>query len=439
MNSETEKQRQLDLILSSALKNNKKIYFLGAGGIGISALMQYFNHEGFSVSGSDAKSSKVTDMLLEKGLNVFTSQSLENIDDSIGAVFYSAAVPETNVELIEIRKKNIPTYFYSEGLGYISKNKKTIAIAGSHGKTTTTAMIAKVLIDSGLSPTVIVGSFLEGVGTNFVAGNSEWFIVEACEYNRSFHDIHPYISVITNIDNDHLDYYVTMDSLLQSFKIFIDSASGVVVADSSSKYIKDETKDCISLIDTKDLNMNFDLSVPGDHMIDNAKLVYSVSKYLGISDENILSSLSSFKGTWRRSEYKGETKSGAMVFDDYGHHPTEISTTLKGFKKKYSDKKITVLFQPHLFSRTKLLFNEFINSLSIADFVFLAPIYAAREIDTGEISSGKIIEKLLENGVDAKEYKYDLNCFNYLDSDDLLITLGAGDMNKEGENLLLKQ
>lgn len=422
-------------ILQKVKTNNQTIYFLGCGGIGLSALMQYFAHEGFSVAGSDGSASPVTEMLQSKGLQVATSQVAENISDSIGCVFMSAAVHEDNAELMKIRELNIPTFFYSQGLGYISQHKKTIAVAGSHGKTTTTAMIAKVLIDAGLSPTVIVGSFMQGVGTNFVAGSSEWFVVEACEYHKSFLDINPYYSVITNIDNDHLDYYGTMDNLVDAFKQFADSATGGVITHTELPYVQNISQN-LNTINASDFAVTKQLMVPGDHMIANAQIALAVASELDINNEQAQQSLSEFSGTWRRSEFKGVSKHGVMVFDDYGHHPTEITTTLLGFKKRFADKKITVLFQPHLYSRTKLLFNEFVESLAIVDSVYIADIYPAREVDPGDISSQMLIDELIKRGIDAHVYNWDINDFSKLSNNDVFITLGAGDMYKEAEKFL---
>lgn len=425
--------------LEEAKKQNKAIYFLGCGGIGLSALMQYFAHEGYRVSGSDGTNSPVTEMLASKGHTVFVPQLAENISENIACVFMSAAVHEDNPELQKIRELGIPTFFYSEGLGYISRMKKTIAVAGSHGKTTTTAMIAKVLMDNGISPTVIVGSFMQGVGTNFVPGNSEWFVVEACEYHRSFLDLSPTISVITNIDNDHLDYYGTMDNLVEAFKTFANSTTQSLVIHAELPYMNTivEGKESFEFVDASKEILGRELMVPGQHMIANAKLALAVSNILGIGHEQAEKSLSEFTGTWRRSEYKGTSKSGTVVFDDYAHHPTEVLTTLAGFRERYSDKKITVLFQPHLFSRTKLLFTEFVEALSVVDRVLVAPIYPAREVDPGDINSQMLVDALIKKGTSSQLYGWNIEDLSGLGEGDILITLGAGDMYKEAEKFLL--
>jgi UDP-N-acetylmuramate--alanine ligase len=426
---------QVQTIIDSVREHNKTIYFLGCSGIGLSALMQYFNESGFTVSGSCDGASPVTEMLEHKGISVHTQHSADYITDEIGCVFYTVAIPEDHPELIAIQQKGIPLFTYSQGLGYISQNKKTIAVAGTHGKTSTTAMIAKVLIDAGLSPTVIVGSLLSAGGSNYVAGNGEWFLVEACEYHRSFHDIHPTIAVVTNIDNDHLDYYGDMNQLIAAFKKFGSSATDGVVTHTSGEYIA-EAFDGLVVYDGDTIAIDRPLRVPGNHMRANAQLAVQVVHMIGIDYETAMASLADFAGTWRRSEFLGATEGRAQVYDDYGHHPTEIAVTLAGFKDRFSNMRMNVIFQPHLYSRTKLLFAEFVDSLAIADRVFVAPIYAAREVDPGDISSVMIVDALRERGVDAYTYNRDVTTLPIFDESDLVITLGAGELYKDAHAIL---
>lgn len=417
-----------------------RIHCIGIGGIGLSALAQYFAHLGYEVSGTDQSESKITRLLQAKGIPVSIGHHPELITADITQVFYTAALPDTDPELMRARELTIPAFTYAQGLGMISKNKKTIAVAGTHGKTSTTAMIAHILREGKKDPTVIVGSLLAKDGTNFISGASEFFVVESCEYKKSFLEIDPWIGVVTNIDNDHLDYYGTIENLIATFKTFVEKVpeGGFIVVDATLPYMKDILADVKgTVIDVSDKSFDFNLLVPGEHMKKNARLAAAVAEHISVPYADAKKYLETFGGTWRRSEYIGVTQGGGLVFDDYGHHPTEIQTTLKGFKEKYIDKKIVVLFQPHLFSRTKLLFNDFMESFYSADVVYVAPIYAAREEDPGDISSQILVYAMQQKGVNALLYtEDDFVKLQNLSDDSVLITLGAGEMNKIAETLV---
>ncbi len=440
----------LDTMVAETLASGKSIYFLGISGIGLSALAQYFKNKGAHVMGSCDKDSSVVEMLMKKEIEVTIGHDAMHITDSateIGCVFYTVAIPEDNPELVAIKELGIPLYTYAEGLGHISRTAarnggNTIAIAGSHGKTTTTAMIADIMIAAGLNPTVIVGSMLSEGRGNFIAGNDDCFIVEACEFKESFLELSPSISVITNIDNDHLDYYKTMENLLGAFISFAKNTSRAIVTHPKLPYVSDLVSaldglpNTAQIIDADMQSVDFEIAIPGAHIIANAQCALAVAKLMNVDLEIARKSLSEFRGTWRRSQFKGKTKNGAEIYDDYAHHPTEIATTLKGFKERYADKKITVLFQPHLYSRTKFLFDEFVEALSIADTVWFAPIYAAREVLDTSVSSEKLVEASLKRGVDAHLFAGDLDVFDNLNENDILITMGAGDINGQGESLV---
>ena len=387
--------------------------------------------------GSCDGDSPVTNFLKEKNISFETHHDTRFITNDIGCVFYTVAVPDTNPELEEIRKRNIPLFTYAEGLGFISRMSKTIAVAGSHGKTTTTAMVADVLIKAGLHPTVIVGSMLSQGRGNYIEGSDNYFVVEACEYAKSFLELTPWVSIITNIDNDHLDYYGSMDALVGAFNQFSKNTTDFVVGHTALPYMSRAVDGILAKVinaDTED--EDFSLAVPGKHMIANAKCVLAVAKLIGIDRETAKESLAEFQGTWRRGQYKGITKNGAVLYDDYAHHPTEIKTTLQGFKDAYPDKKITVLFQPHLFSRTKLLFNDFVSALGVADTIWIAPIYKAREIDDGSVSSEGLVRAAQEKRFPAFFFNGDLSVFKDLGTKDILITMGAGDIYKQGDELI---
>lgn len=418
----------------------QQIYCIGIGGIGLSALAQHFLYEGYTVSGSDQTKSKITDLLEKKGIHVHIGHHPELLTKDIDTIFYTAALPDTDKELLRSRELGIPSYTYAQGLGQISKNKKTIAIAGSHGKTSTTAMIAHILREGGKDPSVIVGSLLAQGGTNFIHGASDLFVVEACEYKKSFLELHPFIAVITNIDNDHLDYYGTIENLVDAFRTFAESVpeNGYIVFDATLPHMKSIVEKArAKVIDVSSLPYDFELKVPGEHMQKNARLAASVAQILGVEATKSKNILTTFSGTWRRSEYLGATKNGAMVFDDYGHHPTEIKVTLEGFKKKYSDKKIIALFQPHLYSRTKLLFQDFLHAFDSASSIYVAPIYAAREVDPGDIRSEMLVDGFVSQGKDARMFTE--ACMGELalsGEDTIIISLGAGEMNLVSERLV---
>ena len=257
----------------------------------------------------------------------------------------------------------------------------TIAISGTHGKTTTTGMLAHIMKEAGLDPTVIIGSKLNGKNTNFISGNSKYLVVEACEYRRSFLNLHPKILVITNIEADHLDYYKDLEDIKSAFREITNKVptDGFIVCNMEDGI----TKDCVSgtkakIINYKDIKEEINLSLPGEHNIQNARTAISALEALGIERNRGIEYIKSFKGTWRRLEYKGE-KDGNIYYDDYAHHPTEIRASLNALKSKYPDREIFCVFEAHQQSRTKFLFDDFVTSLSIADKVFVAPILVVRE------------------------------------------------------------
>lgn len=430
------------------LNKIQKIHFIGIGGIGISAIARMMLLEGKEVSGSDRELSSITEELSKLGAKIYEKQNYSNVPSDTDLVVYSIAVPEANPELKAVFDLSIPTMTYPEILGVISKDKYTIAVSGTHGKTTTTAMIAKVFIEAKKDPTVIVGSFLKEQKSNFIAGKSQYFIVEACEYRRSFLNLSPKILVITNIDNDHLDYYGDLAGVVKAFREFAErlSADDFLVCNASDKTVKQILSNLVcKIVDyslvSEDLLSKLKLKIPGKHNIENAKAVLSVSGILGIDKDTAVSALNNFSGTWRRFEYKGKTATGAIVYDDYGHHPTEIKATLQGAREMFSDKNIKVVFQPHLYSRTKLLLADFAEAFSDSDEVIVAPIYAAREKSDASISSEILAEKICLNGVKAIALKDFDEIKEYLaeslKKDDILLTMGAGDIFKVGEDLLL--
>lgn len=426
------------------------VHFIGIGGIGTSAIARMFLPEGKSVSGSDMAESEITELLKKEGAAISIGEDAKNIPEGTELVIYTIAIDKDNAELLEAKKRDIPTLSYPEALGIISKDKYTIAVVGTHGKTTTTAMIAKVLMDAGLDPTVIIGSLIfdkDGKRTNFISGKGDYLVVEGCEYCRSFLNISPRMLVITNIDADHLDYYRDMEDIISAFVELSQKLpkDGYLILDSHSQNVEAVVKN--SPCQNGDyaalrLPEGFKLHIPGSHNLLNAKAALGVAKILNISDASALSSLEAFRGTWRRFEYRGRAKNKAFVYDDYGHHPTEIEATLQGTRERFPDKKITVVFQPHLYSRTKQHLQGFGKALSEASSVILLPIYPAREVDPGDISSEMVAEEIKKNGKDAEVVQTFEEAASLAEKlskeDDLILTLGAGDTNKVADILVRK-
>jgi len=420
---------------------------VGIGGIGVSAIARMMLGEGNppvgGVSGSDVSDSAIIEELRKLGAKIFLGHNADNVADDVDLLVYTPAATADNPELKKAAKMGIPMLSYPEMLGLISKDKYTIAVSGAHGKTTTTAMIAKILIDAKYDPTVIVGSLLKDNRSNFVAGKSWYFVVEACEYKKSFLNLSPKIIVITNIDNDHLDYYGNLENIKKAFGEFVSKLpeDGYLVCDPNDKNLKEivEKAKC-GVIDYAKVSNNFNLKIPGGHNIKNAQAAMAVAEILGVDFKKAENSLESFEGAWRRFEFKGETKNGVLVYDDYGHHPTEIKATLKGARELYPKNKIITVFQPHLYSRTKFLFGDFGKSFGDADEIILADIYAAREPKDESINSRMLAEEITKNGGKTRYMESFDKIAGFLAENarkgDIVITMGAGDIFKVGEKLL---
>ncbi|MEK7650431.1 MAG: UDP-N-acetylmuramate--L-alanine ligase [Patescibacteria group bacterium] len=431
----------------------KRAYLIGIGGIGVSALARKYLSEGWEVAGSDRAGSKITAELEKLGAKINLEQKAENISGDFDLVIYTIAISPEHPELSRARELNLPVLSYPEALGELSKTHFTIAVSGTHGKTTTTAMLAEVALAAGLDPTVIVGSLLASSGANFIAGQSDLLIVEACEYRRSFLNLSPKILIITNIEADHLDYYRDLEDIQDAFAELASKlpSDGALICDKTDAnlqpVLKMAEKTGCKIIDYKKIKTDFKLKIPGAHNIKNAQAALGVAAELHLLYHTALEALENFAGTWRRFEFKGETKTGAKVYDDYAHHPSEIRATLAGARelveKSEEEKggKIFVIFQPHLYSRTKQLFLEFSESFADADEVILADIYAAREAPDPEISSEKLA-KVSKNksGESAKYFKNFTEIVAYLkqatQAGDLIITMGAGDIGQVAELLL---
>ncbi len=431
------------------LKTIKKVFFIGIGGIGISALAKFAKSRGMEVSGlNDEETGATLDALKAEGISVMFLDGFVLPDADL--YVYSDAWLYRGPEIIEAAKKTGKTVTsYFGALGIFSKEYKVIAIAGVHGKTTTTAMTGEMLMGAGLDPTIVVGSFVKKFGSNFYQGKSEWLVVEADEYMRHFLHFTPFITVITNIEADHLDYYKDLADVQSAFKELVAQTdiSGYVICDTKDPNLAPVILGCkAQVVDYRVLVDSLPrLSVPGEHNRLDAAAAKAVGMALGIEDEKINSALADFEGTWRRLEKRGITEAGTLVYDDYAHHPTEARASLSALRELYprGEKRITVLFQPHLYSRTKALFSDFISAFDDADNVLFLPIYFAREEPDPEISSEKLADAVrLHRGEavafpDFETAEAHLRKMN-LNEKDILVTMGAGEAYKIGDNLLNK-
>ncbi len=443
------------------LANLKKIHFIGIGGIGMSAVARRFLldppsqsfGEARRVTGSDRSRSIVTEELQKLGAEIFYDQKAENISADTDLVVYTIAIPEDNPELKKARELGIKCLTYPEMLGLISADKFTIAISGTHGKTTTTAMLAQVLMEADLDPTVIVGSLLKdqvnGQKSNFVSGQSDYFVVEACEYRRSFLNLNPKILVITNIDSDHLDYYKDLADIQSAFTEMVAkiTAEGWLVCDPNDPKVAPvvATAKC-QVVDYRQAKELKELLVPGEHNIRDAQATLAVADILKIDSGAAEEALNKFSGTWRRFEFKGQTTKGALVYDDYAHHPTEIFATIAGardfMQKRNLAGKLIIAFQPHLYSRTKSLFDDFAVALAGADRVVLAKIYAAREPFDPSVSESKLVNEINNRaGKNMATFVEDLvsiekDLATEAVAGDLVITMGAGDISLVSDKLV---
>jgi UDP-N-acetylmuramate--alanine ligase len=425
----------------------KRVHFIGIGGIGMSAVARMLLEQGKIVTGSDGTQSPITDELVSLGAEICIGHKAQNIGKDVEAVVYTVAIPKDNPELKEAVRRNGLLLTYAESLREISKSKYTVAISGTHGKTTTTSMIAEIMMDAKLDPTVIVGSLMKRTQSNFVFGHSKYFVVEACEYKRSFLNLEPSILVITNIDADHLDYYKDMKDIQRAFTEMIlrVSPGGYIVCNPRDENVKPVLASArAKVIDyTQFQDERLQLKIPGMHNRENAAAALAVAHVLEVSTRGAKKTLSGFEGTWRRFDLKGKTVKGALVYDDYGHHPTEIRATLSGAREMYPEQKIIAVFQPHLYSRTKEHLEEFGACFADANEVVLAPIYAARESNDSSVTSAMVAEKISLHGQEAKSFDNFSIIKEYIlshaEKDDVIVMIGAGDIYTLSSELLAQK
>ena len=449
-------------------------HFIGIGGVSMSGLAEILRKEGFTVSGSDMKESDTTRVLQEAGIKVYIGQVASNITDDIDFVVYTAAIHPDNEEYAEAVKREIPMLTRAQFLGQLMTNYKySVSVAGTHGKTTTTSMMAYIMMQAKTDPTISIGGHLNLIDGNIRVGSSDYFVTEACEYTNSYHEFRSFVSIILNVDNDHLDFFKNIDNIAASFATFATKTldGGTLIVNGDMKYknqIVDAVKDRDIHIVTfgkgddnnfvaKDIHLNefgnatytlyidgenkgeVQLSVTGEHNAINSLSAIAASLSIGISLDDIKEGLRLCHSADRRFQYKGTTENGAVIIDDYAHHPTEIGATL-AVARSVVKNELWVAFQPHTYTRTKAHLADFARVLSVADHVLLADIYAAREKDDGTVSSKDLENELKKLGCDAVYLGDFGNIKNYFknnsNNNDMLITMGAGNIDTVGDELL---
>jgi UDP-N-acetylmuramate--alanine ligase len=404
----------------------------------MSALAQLLKDEGVHVSGSDREESPTTELLAKKGISVLIGQKADNVPADTELVVYTEAAWEDNVERVRAKELGIPQSSYFEVLGEVSKGKRTIAVAGTHGKTTTSGMLAKLLADAGAAPSAVVGSIMKDFGSNYVRGASDVLVVEACEYKRDFLTLHPEILVVTNIEWDHTDYYKDLADVQNAFRTLMERAA-VVVTDASHPTIAPLLSGLSARIVDYAQEPAYETRLPGKVNVMNARAAAAAARALlpEVREETLRASLAAFQGTWRRFEYKGKTPKGADVYDDYAHHPTAVKATLTELRKKTTG-RMYVAFHPHLYSRTRDLLPEFAAAFGDADRVLIAPIYPAREVDDGTVSNETLAAAIREHGIEAKAADF-VEIRRFLETEpaegDVIMTMGAGDIYTVADRL----
>jgi len=441
----------------------RTIHFVGIGGIGMSGIAEILAESGVSVSGCDLKPSAATDLLKSRGIPVVIGHDREHLE-GVDLVVVTAAVKGTHDEIDQARRRGIPIARRAEMLGEIVRGKRGIGVAGTHGKTTTSAMVATVLAEAGLDPTVLIGGMAGNFGGNAKSGKSDLVVVEADEYDRTFHELHPQIAVVTNIEADHLEYYGSFEAIQEAFEIFVrglapgglvigcvdDPAVAALLAGVQAplrtvRYgLSDEAEVRAENVSYEARGSRFEvpgigwfkLFIPGENNVRNALAAIAVARELVIDVNSIAQGLAKFLGVDRRFQILGEY-SGALIVDDYAHHPTEIRATLDAARRGYPARRVIALFQPHLYSRTRDFADDFARALKTADVAIVAPIYAAREKPIEGVSARMIADA--ESGIEFLD-RSNSEIYNEmrrrLEPNDIFITMGAGDVHEIAEMLV---
>lgn len=454
----------------SDMLNLKKFHFIGIGGAGMSALAKILIESGYEISGSDCAASANTEMLKKLGAKIFIGHDEKNISNDIEAIVYSSAIPKNNPEILKAAELKIPKLHRSDINAMLVNSKKGIAVAGSHGKTTTTSMIGFVLHSAGVDPSIVIGGESADLGTSAILGKSEYLVSEADESDGSFISLKPAVAVVTNIEDDHLDFYGTVEKIRAAFKIFLENIieGGVAVicldnenlreiageiphkvisygidnaADFTAKNIYSGVKGVsFDVFHGEKLLGRVQLAIHGRHNVLNALATIATASEIGVEFSKIADALGKFHGAKRRFQTKGNVRS-IWIVDDYGHHPTEIAATLKAARET-NPRRVICVFQPHRYTRTKLLLKEFGTAFADADLLVLTDIYSAGEEKIEGINGESILKEVLSNSKE-KEISYiperEKIAEYLLDNvvtGDLVITMGAGDIYKTGEELI---
>lgn len=448
------------------------IHFIGIGGISMSGLVELLLSRHFTVSGSDSKETNITKKLSEQGCRVYIGQSADNVDSSIDAVVYTAAIHPDNPEYSRCVELGLPMLTRGELLGQVMANYRTaIGVSGTHGKTTTTSMLSEILMLADTDPTISVGGMLPSIGGNMRIGHSDIFLTEACEYTNSFLSFHPTMNIILNVEEDHLDFFKDINDIRSSFKKYTEllPADGCLIINSAIEnypyfyedtscrvitfgldpdtsnysaedfHVNDEGDYCYTLLYNKGALCKVSLKVPGEHNVLNSLAAIAAAMTLGIDAETAAKGIAGYSGVDRRFQIKGKCN-GFTIIDDYAHHPAEITATLKA-AQLYPHRKLWCVFQPHTYTRTKAFLPEFAKALALADHVVLAKIYSAgREQDIYGISSADIQRLITEAGTPCEYFEDFPQIEEFLKANcgpgDVVLTMGAGNILEVGENLL---
>ncbi len=425
------------------------IHLIGIGGIGISALAQLYVHLGHRVSGTnDSESPQTLNLVRALGVPVSRTVSVEALPSDIDLFVYSDAWLSRAPAFMEaVRSLGKPTHSYFKALGDATKNGRSVVVTGTHGKTTTTAMLAKVLTDIGEDPTVICGSIMAEFGSNFRAGKPDLFVIEGCEYMRHFLHLHPHILTVNNLELDHTDYFKDLADLQDAFRSLMEClpVEGVLVTNTDLPNVEPVMRVARARIVPYQHVRVPALRVPGVFNTANAQTAKAAALALcpGADEIAIDRALADFSGTWRRFEYKGATPGGAVVYDDYAHHPSAVEATLRMAREAFPEKRLVLAFHPHLYSRTRDFMDGFASALAQADEVLLAPIYAAREEPVSGVTSEVLAGKVTALGTSARAFdsldslERHLAEEGVLNAGDLLITMGAGDIFTVADALVL--
>ncbi len=466
-------EQQTDRLSISDLDIERPIHLAGVAGSAMSGLALLLRERGFRVIGTDPRADEIRSRLEAAGVEVHADQDGSKIPPNAGLLVATAALPMDHPELRTARERGLRIATYAEFLGALMAEAQGVAIAGTHGKTTTTAMIVSVLRSAGVSPGFVIGGHVPEIGANAGSGTSNIFVAEACEYNRSFLHLKPHVAVITNIEEDHLDIYKDIDDICHAFREFSselprdglliysaecsNTASVVTELDCpklsfavendatlSAQNLRDENNATVfDLVEEGDRLTTVRISLPGRHNVANALATFAACRELGVHDDQIVAGLASFRGVGRRFEIRGEA-GGIVIVDDYAHHPTEIRALLEAASRRFPGRRLVVAFQPHQCSRTRLLLDEFAGAFGRADLVFIPDIYSVRDTaeERARISAADLVRELNNQGTRA-EYAGDLgtlvdHLLRVLVPGDVALTVGAGNVDSVVEDLLAR-